>query len=355
MNGFARSPLTHRSLALIAALAASGCFSGTKTSTKSSSSKSTTSTATVSSATPGGAKAARIIFLQSSTNGSFDAPSAGTAPGLGSGHQAVRVFNADGTLLANGGPTASAWPKWLSRVEIGVSGAANTAATNSTCARFADVSESAAECSFSNQTLVSGGGSGQATPCGAPAGYFRVSEYDCSQAAPTDGKGNHEDGVYIRAVFDRSTSVLGANENILAVLEYAASGLEGGPTSPSSCFSGSTLAPEQCSDMTWKTFLNKTGTETAPQPFMLLVPPVFGYVNTASPANVGTGGGGVSTRQIFLPLAGDSDLKVFQLSRIKTNITNAGKFQTVCAPNGAPANSAYCVGMVFVSLTFYRL
>lgn len=300
----------------------------------------------------GGTKAAKIIFKQSSTTGSFDAPLAGgTIVGAGKGHPALRLFNPDDSLLASGGPTSSTWPKWISSVEIGVSGANNSKALNPDCARFSGPSESSAQCSFSGQPL---GGAVIPTACGAPADYFRVSEYDCSAGSAQVGTGGAEDGVFIRVTFDRTNSYIGTGENILAVLEYAASSLNPPAPNPAACMSDEGFSPENCSDQTWKAFL-KSSAGAATQPFLLLVPPSFASVNPSSPPNQGSGGSGIGTRQILLPLAADSSLKVFQISRIKSMVVDSAKFQQVCAPHGLPANSAACLGMIFVSLTLYRI
>jgi len=317
----------------------------------------TSRTSTTSTATPtptyspaAGTKAARIIFKQSSTSGSFDVPtSGGTKPGIGLGHQAVRVFNPDGSLLASGGPTGSAWPKWLSSVEIGLSGATNTSATNSNCAKFAGAGEDVSGvCRYAYRSDSS---TTTTTPCGAPGGVFRVSEVDCTSGTMRTGDGGPDDGVYIRAVFNRSTDYLSTGENILAVLEYAASTLNSAPSVPTSCFNGGVFSPEICSDQTWKIYLKRSTTEIV-QPYLLLTPPSFGYVNS----DAGTGGGGVGTKQFILPLGGDSTLSVLQISRV-TALANAtsGFVGTCTAAGSLPGNSPLCVGMVLYSLTFYRM
>lgn len=304
---------------------------------------STTGTTTTDSSTatsiPAGAKSAKFIFRQSSTTGSFDTPSGGgTVPSPGYGWQAQRVFTADGTLLADGGPTASAWPKWISSLEIGISGANNTTATNSDCMRFSGAADSAAQC------LVNG----VAKSCGAPSGYLRVSEYDCQQGTITDGTGGPSDGAYIRVNFNRDTNYLGSTENVMAVLEYSASVMNTAPATPTNCFTAGAFTPEACSDMVWRTYLKHSATEVT-QPFVMLVPP-------ALRATGGSTGTGFSTKQFVLPLAGDSTLKVFQISRVKSGIANGdATFAANCAPNGVPANSPFCVGMVFLSLTFFRI
>lgn len=318
-----------------------------------SSGTSTTSSSTVT--IPAGAKAARIVFKPVSQGGSFAAaPSAGTVNAAGSGLAVTTVFNADGSTLSSDS-TASTWPKWLSSVELGISGTNNTNASNSDCARFANAGENTAPCSFSNQAVPPG----TATSCGATQGFYRVSDWDCYNSAAgtrAEGSGLATDGVYVRTTFSRNTEYLGATENIMAVLEYAASAINSAPANPSSCFSGSASALENCSDLTWRAYIKHSASEVV-QPFLLLIPPALGYVNTSTPANTGTGGSGVSTRQFVIPLGGDPNLTVFQLSRIKISPTLAAdpKFTTICAPSGAPANSPFCVGVVFYSLTFFRI
>lgn len=301
-----------------------------------------------------GVRAVKIIF-QKAAGGSFDTPPAGgTPPVPGSGLQAIRLFNADGTVLASSGSSGSGWPAWLAGFEIGISGGVNTAAKNPACANFASSSEGTnLSCDF--------GGGAASSPCGAPPGQFRVSEVDCSVGAPaaSNGNGGGSDGVYIRASFNRSTSALGANENILAVLEYASSALNPAPSNPTACFTGGGFSAEACSDFVWRTYLKHSTTELV-QPYLMLVPPMFSSVlvtNIPSPL-VGpqASGTGLATKQIFLPLAGDSGLTVFQISRTQSNFPNPNTLKTYCAPNGnLPGNSPLCAGMVFYSLTLYRI
>jgi hypothetical protein len=331
-----------------------GCV-GTNDAGSSTESSSSSSSASVTVA--GGTKAAKIFFKTGYPAGSFDSPSSGgTVATPGSGLQAVRIFNADGSLLAANGPTDSAWPKWISSVEIGISGSNNTSAPNADCARFAAVGEDAsAKCNFKGLANPS---ASDLTACGAGTGLFRVSEYDCAKAATATGTGGPSDGVYIRATFNRDTTYLGSGENVMAVLEYAASTLNQAPAAPTTCFSGGVFdsTASGCADQTWKIFLKSSASETV-QPFFMLVPPSFAWVRTTN----GTGGSGAAAKQIILPLAGNADLSVMQISRIKAlsdDVTSSGNFSKICTSNGAgltPANSALCLGMVFYSLTFYRM
>jgi hypothetical protein len=306
-------------------------------------------------ATLGSPRAAKIIFRQAYPLGSFDAPStSGTVPAAGFGHKISRVFNPDGSLLSQGpsegASKAATWPNWLESVEVGVSGPSNTAAVNPACARFSDTTEATDNhCNF---------GSG-AVACGAPAGLYRVSDYDClkgiAAADIKDGNGGPGDGVYIRARFNRAA--LGSTENILAVFEYVAATYNnpssGTPTSPTACLQGGQFTPENCTELTWKTYLKHNVSEIV-QPFQMLVPPTQNFVTG------NTNGVNPTTRQFILPLAQDTSLSVFQISRVRSRLdTTAATVMTACAGSSmapaSPANSPLCSGMIFHSLTFYRM
>lgn len=330
-------------LPLFALLAlAPGCpLSATVSSSTSSSATSSTSAAAT--VIDSGPRAIRIIFKQNYPAGSFDAsPSNGTAPLPGSGQQAVRYFNPDGSLLT--GTTSH----WLSSFEIGISGANNTAAKNANCAKFADTAESTAttNCNF---------GTAGDVPCGAPNGLFRVSEFDClatSGQVVQDGTGGAGDGVYLRATFNRS--LLGTGENVMAAIEYVASAYDAAPSSPTTCFSGGKPAPELCSNVTWKAYIKHSLSETV-QPFLMLVPPTQNFVNTG----IGTSGTSPQMRQFVIPLAGDPRLQVLQISRIHSNLDVAASADTCfnggTVGSGAAANSPLCAGIVIYSLTLYRI
>ncbi|MGE0615228.1 MAG: hypothetical protein AB7P04_06280 [Bacteriovoracia bacterium] len=298
--------------------------------------------ATVAPAIPEGAKAVKIIFRQASPTGSFNAPiTGGTVNAVGSGLPAVRVFNANGTLLSDDS-NATTWPKWLGRVEIGISGNNNLAATNPDCVRFASTLDEIAVCDFDQNAGTAG------KLCGASAGLLRVSEVNC--VAPgssiTNGIGGPSDGVYIRAEFNRNAKYLGEQENILAVLEYSSSVLHPAPSDPTKCFTNGVFDPTNplCSDMSWQIFMKHTAAEIV-QPFLLLVPPAFHSVDTAN----NRAGAGVGTKQFIIPLASDAGLQVMQISRIRAMASTA-ELTTVCSDN-----SAFCMGMVFHSLTFFRI
>lgn len=332
------------------ALLLSGCF-GAQTATLASattaSGSSTVGSNTTTTAIPSGEKAVKIIFKQAYPSGSFDSPSSsGTVNAPGSGAQAMRVFKPDGSLLASGGPTNTAWPKWLSSVEIGISGASNSAAQDADCARFAAAGEDAQQCDFDDSGVVDG-------KCGAPTGYYRVSEYDCVKSTvATDGTGGPSDGVYVRATFSRNTEYLGASENILAVLEYTASSLSAPAVDPTACFTGGvfTAGNANCSDLFWQIYLKRSVYEVV-QPYMMLAPPATAFVNAAAQK----GGGLPASKQFVIPLAGDSSLSTIQISRIKGR-SAGGDYEDVCYPGGTDAaNSPNCVGVVLYSLTFFRI
>ena len=298
---------------------------------------SVTVTATASpsaSATAGGAMSARIIFTQSS-GGSFTVSPAvgGTLAAVGGGLLANQVFNPDGTLLATGGNTATNWPSWLTSFEVGISGPLNSAATATNCANFASSTES----SQTNCVIA-----GVSTTCGATAGDFRVSEADCTAATTTTGTGGPNDGIYMRAIFNRTA--LGSSENMLAVLQYSASAINPGPVLPTTCFSSGSFAPEGCSDFAWQAYIKHSAYDINPLPFMLIVPPM---VSTILPGNT-TPSSNPSTKQIIIPLAGDPALTVLQISR--KSVGNINGITTYCQ-----TNSPFCAGMVFYTLTFYRI
>jgi hypothetical protein len=313
----------------------------------------TTSTSPSSSATvavAGGVKAAKIIFTNASS-GSFDTPAGGgTTNTTGVGHPASRLFNPDNTLLATAG--SSSWPAWITSVEIGISGANNTAAQNGDCARFAATGEdTATNCRWDNT-----GGAANAV-CGSSANLYRVSEFDClNGTAASTGTGAATDGVFIRVTFDRTQTSLGTSENVMAVLEYAASGLNtAAPGGPANCFVGGVFTPTNagCADMVWQMFLKPTAS-SAPAPYMMMIPPLGATVDLTR----NLGGGGVTTRQFILPMAANPTTTIMQISRIGSSLdpTTGTTFQKVCDSDGTiPSNSPFCVGVVFYSMTLYRI
>ncbi len=293
---------------------------------------------------PGGIKALKVIFKESSTYGSFDSPSAdGTAPE--SGLKAMRVFNPDGTLLADG-PTSQNWPKWLSSVEIGISGKNNSSMNDPNCARFASPQEPTdTQCTY-NQTQVY---------CGASSHFYRVSELDCAKSsAPRVGNGGSNDGVYIRVTFNRDNSLLGTQENILAVIEYTASSLGTNVTDIKKCWKADgsfNPSDPNCLSLSWQTYL-KHNLNEQPQPFLLFVPPSNSIVNLSTNSAKMP----VHSKQLILPLSMDQSLNIFQISRI--NAAQNDEITRVCNPSNKQSsaiNSALCMGMVFYSMSLYRM
>lgn len=328
----------------------SGC-NGNANFTVNSSTTTISPTPSPSTTVTGGARAVKILF-KATSGGSFNAaPAGGTAAAVGSGLQAQRVFNPDGSLLASG-TASSTWPAWLSSFEIGISGTSNSSAKDPNCAKFASSTEATdLSCDFGN-------GSGT-SPCGAPPSQFRVSEVDCSLGSPaaSNGNGGPSDGVYLRAKFNRSQ--LGSSENILVVMEYSASALNPAPSNPTTCFQGGAFTPEACSDFVWKAYLKHSSSELV-QPYLLLVPPTFASVLvTVAPtplAGAQGSGTGIAAKQFFLPLAADSNLTELQITRRQSNFPSPTNLKAFCTPTGTiPGNSPLCAGMVFYSLTFYRM
>jgi hypothetical protein len=239
------------------------------------------------------------------------------------------------------------WPVWFTSFEIGISGSANTSAQNPNCAIFANSGESSQiNCNLSGTNT-----------CGATIGQFRVSEADCNlnSATPTlAGNGGPSDGIYMRAVFNRSPVDLGLSENILVILEYSVSFLDQAPANPSTCFNSTTgtLSAEQCSDFTWRAYLKHSPSEIV-QPFLLLVPPSFSSVLPTSAS--GNNSTAVLAKQFILPMASDSLLTTLQISHTNSNFSSPANLTSYCATGGLPANSAFCAGIVFYSISFYRI
>jgi hypothetical protein len=291
--------------------------------------------------------AARIYFnIPGSAPASFPSPVAGGyAPGLGNGLQANAIYLTDSdsapTPISTIGPSDPNWPQWISSVELGLSGAANPAAPNPDCARFSSATDIAtpATCSGVN--------------CGAPAAnMFRISEHDCQSVATAGGNGTANDPIYVRAVFNRAN--LGVSENIMAVLEYASSGLYTAPSDPTQCFNAGVLnvSNSNCSDMNWNVFLqpNLASLSGAPSPFMILIPPTSGFINRGNPPGTPLGSAQILTKQIVLPIAANPNLTTLQFSRISALPAGDADFAAICT-----ADSPLCLGVILYSLTFYRI
>jgi hypothetical protein len=341
--------------ALLTLAILSGCTSNSNLSQlkvpDSSSSPSPTPTATSAS----GPRSAKFFFKTTVNGGSFDTPSSlGTAASPGSGTQATKVFNADGTILGAAGPSGAGWPAWIKSFEIGVSGLSNASSENSHCANFAESTEST-----TSNCNVGPSPSPSPAKCGAPSGLFRVSEVDCTLGNPaaTEGNGGPSDGVYFRIEFSRDTNNLGLAENILVTLEYVVSALNPAPSNPTNCFSSTdgSFSPEACSDFVWRAYLKHSTSEIV-QPFLLLVPPTYSSILAAgqtAPTNAGTG---VVAKQFVIPLAGDSTLTTLQISRTKSAFPSSSNLRTYCTAAGTlPGDSPLCAGIVFYSITFFRI
>lgn len=323
----------------------------------------TSSVHAASTSIPGGAMAARFVFKNTYPDGSFEPYSgSGTIPSPGKGHPAKRVFNADGSLLASS-TTDSTWPGWIKGLEIGISGANNSNATNASCARFAS-GESTTKCCFksSNAGAACTNLGTEEYTCGVPNGLFRVSEVDCMNNTPAVGTGGPNDGVYVRITLNRDTTYLGADENLMAVVEYAGSSLRAGAQDPAKCFVNGKFTPtnSECSDFSWQLFLKHYASETV-LPFMNFIPPSPFALRTAATnatnANTSVNAGGVNTRQFILPISRDKDLSVLQLSRI-TAISkdlvvdsDSHEFEHYCKNS----NSPLCMGLVIYAITLYRM
>lgn len=338
-------------LIFVVLLILTGCTASSTISTNIVSSPTPTSTVTT---TTSGIKAAKILFKLKTQGGSFAAPPPqGTVPSPGSGVQATQIFNADGTVLSSNGPGSTNWPGWLTSFEIGVSGTSNTSSVNSHCANFADVTESSlTNCNVGPTPIPA------PAKCGAPSGQYRVSEVDCSLGSPAalPGTGGGSDGVYFRAVFNRDTSVMGSAENMMVVLEYAVSALNPAPSNPTTCFlsvSGQ-FSPEQCSDFVWRAYLKKNAGDLA-QSFLLLVPPTYSAVLGSGQAAPTSSGTGTVARQFILPLAMDPTLKVLQISRTGSKFPSSSALQSYCTNGTLPGDSPLCAGIIFYSITFYRI
>lgn len=334
---------------MVLALLSTGCLSKIPSSTDTPTTASTTSaTVTI----PDTAKAVRIYFSNLGTLASFSPvlPAGGTVPGLNQGFAASTFFNANNQPIS--------LPTWIKKIEVGISGASATDGSgnqslDSKCASF---NGSTHTCNFGNGN----------ESCGAPANTFNVSEVHCQNSASlttSAAPGSTKDPVYIRIIFDRATDKLASTENVMVTLNYVASALHSAPTNPSNCTDSSTFftttsLTSQCSDHVWNSFLLKSSSTTSSSPFLLLVPP-----STSLP--VGTDlalnrkrGTQIQTKQFILPLAQDSTVDVFQISRGDLRSTPFtmnpnGTGTPVC--QASDPSSPGCIGVVFYSMTLYRI
>jgi len=338
------STILKMKLALLpfAGIALSGCFSDSSTVVPIATTTPTASPSPTSTASGSAARAVKFFLNNTSTNGSFVGAGNSAQPTVDGdgppafGFRATRYYNPDGTEIPQG-----TFPAWMTFLEIGISGAQNTAAANPDCARFS-VGDDA-----NNNCYLGPGSSGWTySKCGVSTGTFRVSEVDCSvnngsSGTAAAGTGAYTDGIYIRAGFDRTQ--MDPTENILVVLEYASAALDPAPANPLTCFSNGTFSPELCSDFTWRSYLKHSVTEVL-QPYLLVVPPMQAAVTSQ------VSGVNLATKQIFLPVASDSGLRIFQMSRTQSSFPSLTTLSSRCQ-----GSSPLCAGMVFYSITFFRM
>jgi hypothetical protein len=271
--------------------------------------------------------------------GSFPAPS-----GTGGVTSATRLLKPDHSVLATGGPSADAWPKWIKNIQLGTSGS-STAGDNN-CARFSASGESAT-CTVN----------GEPRSCGV-SDYYRVSEYDCNGNSALNGSGISTDRVFIRVEFDRDPTRLAIHENVLLTLQYAASVAHREPRDPSQCFDGGAFNPsnDYCSDMSWAFYLRGSATSN-PAPFLFLVPTATNQVSLAEK----TLGTAIATKQFIIPLASDTALTTLQISRQRAVSRSGGPISGTAATSNqilehvCVTNSPFCMGMVFYSMTLTRM
>jgi hypothetical protein len=88
-------------------------------------------------------------------------------------------------------------------------------------------------------------------------------------------------------------------------------------------------------------------TETV-MPYLLLVPPTTQRATSVIPPEAG-----LSTKQFYLPFASDPHLSVLQLSRNSRPLGLAP--DATVLGNYCSSNSPLCLGMVFYSITFFRI
>lgn len=283
-----------------------------------------------------GTKAVKLITSKNVATGSFTNPSAvptvtpiptlypgydGTTTYL-PGASASTYFDVDGTNTLSK-------PDWLVDVQLGVTGVS----TSATCAKFGD---------GANTLDVTD--------------YYRTSEVDCTSGQ--NGTGSPTDPVFIRIVLNRDTSVLGSAENLLVQVEYQASGLHLNSD-------GASTNLEENLDQLWKIFWDSTlGSGSSPKAFGVFVPPndaaclQSGTGTTGAPGNCVVGssyrGGPIKVKQILIPLSAYPDLKVIQLSRVRSRISAIAPDDYVpsyCLSSSSPL----CLGVVIRSITLVRM
>src|SRR5690606_4216184 len=94
------------------------------------------------------------------------------------------------------------------------------------------------------------------------------------------GSGARNDNIQIRFGVDRSR--LGANENLLVVIEYAAANVRRASSDPTACYNATLrlFDPTRagCADQSWQLFL-KADLNDIVFPFLTLIPPVLSHVD----------------------------------------------------------------------------
>lgn len=288
-----------------------------------------------------GTKGVKIITTNTSLIGSFGVPSAvptatpipSPYPGYDGvttylpGVSPTRYFDLDGT-------TQIAQPSWLVDFQLGIS----ATSASSSCATF--------------------GGSGALDAQDA----YRTSEVNCGatscNSGTCDGTGVATDPVFVRIILNRSELLIGSAENLLVQIEYQASGLHLNSD-------GSLSSAEGNLDQLWKIFWTSSLAATTAKPFSIFVPPNYGACLASGAGNTGAAaspcvasatykGAPVKVRQFLIPLSAYPDMKVIQISRVKSRTTAGAPDNYVpsfCTTNDSPL----CLGVVIRSITLMRM
>lgn len=282
-------------------------------------------------------------FNDPATDSSFSGGTTGSAV-----FPAVRAFSAEGKLL-------SETPSWIKSMGVRLTGSGTPAA----CARFALATErTSALCDWDQNNAGT-------SPCGASAGYYRVSEWDCTNGVVANGTGAGTDPAAIRVEIDRE--VMGSGENLLVTLEYRASAVAegtsnatGGSLDPTRCNDSSTAFDSDnsdCADMTWRLYLKNLPTDPGSSgvlPPYLVVPPFSGRVNP----ELNSGGGAWMTRSFLIPLKNAPDITTLQFTRVQGRNPDDYKDSAISTNNRSicrGTNTAECLGIIFKSITLVRL
>lgn len=356
----------------------------------------------------GGARVA-VVRFSTSNNGSFrpnDVPQGGvgTDDEYGSGVPAVRLWGANntGNPIADAGNGAlpenissiAGWPAWIERIEVGLSGANNPRYKQTNCMKFAGA-DLTPNCNTSTPDLAA---NNYVSNCRAPEGKLAMSEKNCHRnvvipaAVPNAAQlqlandlsdaSDLDTGIFIRVAFKRSE--LGASENILVDLKYYASTWNSPPSNPRGCFNSSgvyTPNSPTCTDLAWAAYLSAgvgSLSSMPVQPFLWLAPPAAhawrGGMGEAPDAQTENMGFRVPvSQQIIIPLSSDPDAKFLELTRrhiywptsqnsIPTGLEGqypfgrqSGLVWPTKSINACGDDSPFCAGIVFDSLSLYRI